>query len=49
LSLTKYIKKPKDEWTDQDWLEVSYVMVHSPWISKQERKDWRDKIKELNK
>ena len=49
LTLKDYIGRPKKEWTDKDWLQEAHIMVHSPWIDKEEREYWRDKIKSLTK
>ena len=43
------MKKPKKEWTPKDWLQEAQIMVHSPWITDKERKNWGDKIKQLRK
>ena len=45
--LNDYIKEPRRNWTDKQWLHHAQVMVHSPWISEEDREYWRDKIKEL--
>ena len=47
VSLRDYIKRPKKEWTKKEWLQESEIMVHSPWISKDDREYWKDKIKKL--
>ena len=47
MSLNDYIKEPRKDWTKQEWLKHAYVMAHSPWISKEDREYWRDKIKDL--
>ena len=47
LTLKDYIKRPRKEWTDKDWLQEAHIMVHSPWIDEGEREYWRDKIKNL--
>ena len=39
---------PKRSWGKDDWLKYAQVMVHSPWIDKEEKEYWRDKIKELS-
>jgi len=49
LTLKDYIGRPKKEWTDKDWLQEAHIMVHSPWISEEDREYWRDKIKELSR
>ena len=40
---------PKKDWTDEQWLHYSCIMVHSPWITESDREYWKDKIKELRK
>ena len=47
MALRDYIERPKKEWTKKDWLQEAQIMVHSPWISEDDREYWRDKIKEL--
>ena len=47
MSLKDYIDKPRKGWDDMKWLQHAHVMVHSTWISKEDRDYWRDKIKEL--
>tara|TARA_Y100001963_G_C6661562_1_gene390706 strand:- start:280 stop:432 length:153 start_codon:yes stop_codon:yes gene_type:complete len=49
LTLEDYIKRPKKEWTNKEWLQEAQIMVHSPWISEEDREYWRDKINELRK
>ncbi len=49
MTLKDHIQRPKKEWTRQDWLQEAHVMVHSPWISDEDREYWRDKIKELSR
>jgi len=49
LTLKDYIGRPKKEWTDKDWLQEAHIMVHSPWISEEDREYWRDKINKLSK
>ena len=49
MSLKDYVgpKSPKKDWTKEQWLQHSHIMVHSPWITDSDREYWRDKIKEL--
>jgi len=47
MSLKQYIDKPRKDWDNKKWLEHAHLMVHSPWISDDDREYWRDKIKEL--
>ena len=51
MSLKDYIgpDTPKKDWNDEKWLEHAHLMVHSPWISEDDREYWKDKIKELTK
>ena len=49
MTLRDYIERPKKEWTDKEWLQEAHIMVHSPWISEEDRKYWKDKIKELSR
>ena len=49
MSLQDYIKEPRKDWTNENWLQHAWVMVHSPWIDEEEREYWRDKIKQLTK
>ena len=51
MSLKDYIgpNTPKKDWTDEHWLQHAQVMVHSPWITEDDREYWKDKIKELRK
>lgn len=47
MTLRQYIDKPRKDWDDKKWLEHAHLMVHSPWISDDDREYWCDKIKEL--
>ena len=47
MALRDYIGRPKKDWTKQDWLQEAQVMIHSPWISEDDREYWKDKIKKL--
>ena len=47
MTLRQYIDKPRRDWSNERWLEHAHLMVHSPWISDDDREYWRDKIKEL--
>ena len=48
MSLQDYIKEPRKDWTKKEWLQHSYVQMHNPWISEEDRQYWRDKAKELH-
>lgn len=47
MALRDYIERPKKEWTQKDWLQEAQIMVHSPWISEEDRDYWKDTIKNL--
>tara|TARA_B100000287_G_scaffold331726_1_gene316640 strand:- start:388 stop:540 length:153 start_codon:yes stop_codon:yes gene_type:complete len=47
MSLQDYIKEPRKDWSDKDWLKHAYVQMHNPWISEEDRQYWRDKVKEI--
>ena len=47
--LKDYISEPRRDWDDKKWLEHAQLMVHSPWISEDDREYWKDKIKELSR
>ena len=49
MTLRDYIQRPKKEWTKQEWLQEAHVMVHSPWISEDDREYWKNKIEELSR
>jgi len=49
MSLNDHIGKPRKDWTDEDWLQHAQIMVHSPWITEDDREYWADKIKEKRK
>ena len=49
MTLRDYIERPKKEWTNKEWLQEAHIMVHSPWISEEDREYWKDKIKELSR
>ena len=48
MTLKDHIDKPRKDWTKEQWLQHAPVMVHSPWITDDDREDWRHKIKELS-
>ena len=51
MSLKDYIgpKTPRKDWTNEQWLEHAQTMVHSPWISEDDREYWKHKIIEFRK
>ncbi len=44
MSLNDYIKGPKKDWSDKEWLQHAYIMYHSPWINEEEKEYWKDQI-----
>ena len=47
INVRQYSQQPRKDWNKDKWLQHAYVMVHSPWISEEDREYWKDKIKEL--
>ena len=47
MSLNDYIREPKKDWTNDDWLQHAWIQRHNPWISDEDREYWKDKIQEL--
>ena len=37
MTLNDYIREPKKDWNDKQWLEYAYVQVHSPWINDEDK------------
>ena len=48
MTLNDFIKYPRRDCDYKKWLEHAQLMVHSPWISEEDREYWRDKIKEMS-
>ena len=48
MSLKDYIKEPRKDWGDKQWLQHAWVQSHNPWISEEDREYWQVKIKELS-
>ena len=48
MTLNDFIKYPRRDWDKKKWLEHAQLMVHSPWISEEDREYWKDKIKEMS-
>ena len=44
MSLQDYIKEPRKDWTNDDWLQHAWIQRHNPWISEEDRQYWKDKI-----
>ena len=49
MSLQDYIKEPRKDWSKKDWLKHAWVQKDNPWISEEDRQNWRDKIDEITK
>ena len=47
MSLKDYIREPKKDWTDKQWLQYAYVQVHNPWLNEEDRLYYKDKFTEL--
>tara|TARA_B100000131_G_scaffold259495_1_gene255080 strand:- start:392 stop:565 length:174 start_codon:yes stop_codon:yes gene_type:complete len=47
LALRDYIQRPRKEWTEKEWIQEAQIMVHSPWISEDDRNYWKDTLKNL--
>tara|TARA_B100001996_G_scaffold205655_1_gene157559 strand:- start:326 stop:499 length:174 start_codon:yes stop_codon:yes gene_type:complete len=47
LALKDYIKRPRKEWTEKEWIQEAQIMIHSPWISEDDRDYWKDTLKNL--
>ncbi len=49
MSLQDYIKEPRKDWNDKQWLQHAHIMVHSPWITSADKEYWADMIKRLRR
>ena len=49
MTLNDYIREPKKDWNDKQWLQYAYVQVHSPWINDEDKEYFRDIIKRLKR
>ena len=47
MSLKDYIREPKKDWTNKQWLEYCSVHMHNPWISEEDRLYYKDKFNDL--
>ena len=47
MALKDYIKRPRKEWTEKEWIQEAQIMIHSPWISEDDRDYWKDTLKNL--
>ncbi len=47
MALRDYIQRPRKEWTEKEWIQEAQIMVHSPWISEDDRNYWKDTLKNL--
>ena len=48
MSLNDYIKEPKRDWTDKQWLQYAYVQYHNPWINYEDKMYYKDMITRLS-
>ena len=44
MTLNDFIKYPRKDWDDKYWLKHAHIMVHSPWITEDDRDYWKDMI-----
>ena len=49
MTLNDYIKEPRKDWDNKEWLQYAYVQVHNPWINEEEKEYFRDMIKKLQR
>ena len=47
MSLSEYIKHPKRDWNDKQWIEFCSVQLHNPWINETEREYYKEKFTDL--
>lgn len=47
MSLQDYIRGPKKDWTNKQWLQYAAVNRFNPWISAEDREYYDDKYHEL--
>ena len=45
--LSDYIKEPKRDWSDKQWIEYCSVQLHNPWINESEREYYKEKFTDL--
>ena len=48
VTLSDYIREPKRDWNDKQWLQYAYIQYHSPWIKKEEKEYYKDIIDRLS-
>ena len=47
MTLNDYIREPKRDWNDKQWIEFCSVQLHNPWINETEREYYKDKYTDL--
>ena len=47
MSLQDYIKEPRKDWSNKEWLQQADVQMHNPWISEEARQYWKAKAREI--
>ena len=47
MTLNDYIREPKRDWNDKQWIEFCSVQLHNPWISEEDRCYYKDKYTDL--
>ncbi len=47
MTLNEYIREPKRDWNDKQWIEFCSVQLHNPWISDEDREYYREKYIDL--
>ena len=48
MSLNDYIKDPKKDWSNKQWIEYCSVQLHNPWISEEDRCYYKEKLHDLS-
>ena len=48
MTLNDYIREPKKNWTNKEWLQYAWVQVHNPWINEDDRLYYKDMITRLS-
>ena len=47
MSLKDYIREPKKDWTDKQWLQYAYIQYHSPWNNEEEIEYYKEEIRRI--
>ena len=48
MALSDYIKEPKRDWTNKQWLQYAYIQYHNPWINYEDKMYYKDMITRLS-